>query len=388
MGFRPEKTAPFAPSGTHEKMKNTKINICSLGDPKDPKVWSGTPNNIYRELLKRDACGDAFNAEGPRWILYTVWPYAAIYGYEHSRKGLWRRYICSQYVAARTAKSPTKHTLHMGVNMLPFFRRPADQFHYILCDTTWDIYLRYSTEIGDAFRKKYEGFEDLEKRAYRDAQHIFPISEHVKENLVSHYGIPEQKITVVRTGLGVIKPFSGEKDYTEHRILFTAKARFKDKGGELVVAAFREAVKADPALRLTIVGNDESVKYRDCPNITTLGFVPLAKLQELFDTHSLFMMPAIYEPWGLVYLEAMSCKMPIMGLNRNSFPELSGYGQYGFAIDEPDPKAIAKTIVDIFSDCTRLKQMGESAQSHVLSNYTWEKSVDDICRVVEKVQAG
>ena len=89
-------------------------------------------------------------------------------------------------------------------------------------------------------------------------------------------------------------------------------------------------------------------------------------------------MPAINEPWGLVYLEAMACKMPIVGLNRNSFPEISGFGEYGFSVMEGTPDQLADTISKAFESPSRLKEMGTAAQNYCLSNFTWESTVNKI----------
>ncbi|MCL0069463.1 glycosyltransferase family 4 protein [Dehalococcoidia bacterium] len=226
-------------------------------------------------------------------------------------------------------------------------------------------------------------FDRLENRAYSQMNHIFPISNYVKENLINHYNVPSKNITVVGTGLGVIKPFEGEKDYSDRKILFVAKERFSDKGGELVIAAFRRALEVDSKLQLTIAGCKEGEKFATCPNVTSLGFIPLQSLQKLFDTHSLFVMPALNEPWGLVYLEAMACKMPIMGLNRNSFPELSGYGRYGFCIEDASPATLASALVEAFRNPERLKKMGEQAQAFCLAEFSWEKTVNRILEVIE-----
>jgi glycosyltransferase involved in cell wall biosynthesis len=214
--------------------------------------------------------------------------------------------------------------------------------------------------------------------------HIFSISNYVRNNLIEYYRVPPEKTTCVGTGLGVINPFTGKKDYSARKILFTAKRKFRDKGGELVVEAFRKALQIDPKLELTIVGSEEARKFDKCPNITVLGFLPLQDFQELFDTHSLFLMPALNEPWGLVYLEAMACKMPIMGLRRNSFPEISGYGKYGFSVEKADPSLIANFLVDAFKNPERLKEMGEQAQAYCLSQFSWESTVNQILDVVER----
>jgi glycosyltransferase involved in cell wall biosynthesis len=366
-------------------LSGMKLNLSStIGEPTNPKTWSGTPFNIYSELKKRNRFGEGFNIEPAGLKKLLLLPYIPFYGMKYKRRALIWRYICSNDVVKKTNQSVSKHTLHMGTDALPFFKKPKDQFHYIYCDVTWNLYSQYATDIPAELKKNLKRIDTIEKRAYEEVEHIFAIGAYVKENLIHHYSIKPEKITVVGTGLGVIKPFTGEKDYSNKKILFTAKGRFKDKGGELVVKAFEKALEADPELQLTIVGCEDGHQYKEMTNVTTMGFIPLAELQKLFETHSLFFMPAFYEPWGLVYLEAMSCKMPVMGLNRNSFPEISGYGKYGFVIDDSDPVAAAKAMVDAFREPEKLKIMGETAQKYCLEEFTWEKVIDRIVKVQEE----
>ena len=87
--------------------------------------------------------------------------------------------------------------------------------------------------------------------------------------------------------------------------------------------------------------------------------------------------------WGLVYLEAMVCKMPIMGLERNSFPELSGNGRVGFNIASEDPAVLGDAIVDAFRDPSRLHEMGAKAQAYCLQQFSWENTVSRMLSVIE-----
>ena len=187
---------------------------------------------------------------------------------------------------------------------------------------------------------------------------------------------------MVGTGVGVIKPFFGDKDYTKGKILFVAKGRFEDKGGHLVIEAFKKALEKQPNLQLSIVGQKSYSDIVQHPQIKTYGFLPLEELQALFETHSLFLMPAFYEPWGLVYLEALISKMPIVGLNRNSFPELSNYGEFGFGLNEPDAEQLAQTLNHAFENPDLLKKMGEAGQKYCMENFTWEVSVK---KIVDKI---
>lgn len=363
-----------------------KINLCSLGNPLDPGYWSGTPFKIYSEIQKRGQIGKVFSSDltgVPRKIisLFSV----PFYRKDDLTRTPVIRYCRAAKVERITGKAATQHTLHTSSLSLPFIKKPDNQHHYLFCDSTWNLWSKSVADKENYSNKLISHFDRIEAKAFLQFDHIFTISEYVKENLINYYNIFPGKITVVNTGLGIIQPFFGQKDYSNRKILFAAKGRFKDKGGEMVIAAFRKALETDPDLKLTIMGGAGDKDISESPNVSVKGFIPQEEAQELFNTHTLFLMPANNEPWGLVYLEAMACKMPIVGLNRNSFPEISGYGKYGFGIDDNNSDLLAKILIDSYRDPARLKSIGESAQKNCLSQYSWEKTVSKILNIIERI---
>lgn len=300
------------------------------------------------------------------------------------QRGRFRRGLNARRVVTETAKSASPYTLHLSAFGLPVAARVPGQKHFLYCDSTWNLWASRATHMADYSQRMVEEAEKLEKKSFQTIDHIFSVSAYVRENIIEHYGIDPAKITVVGTGLGIIQPYFGPKDYTNGQILFVAKGRFADKGGPLVLEAFQRAQQQNPNLKLTIVGQKEYPAAFDLPNLTTYGFVEIEKLQSLFETHSLFLMPALNEPWGLVYLEALACQMPIVGLDRNSFPEISGNGLYGIALKDTDPAALAELLLKCFASPEMLKSMGRAGQEYVLEKYSWEKTVDVILgKIVE-----
>jgi glycosyltransferase involved in cell wall biosynthesis len=368
-----------------------KLNICSLGDPTNPGTWSGTPFYLCSELKRINRLGSTFSSTPThnKFVRKLIRSFTKLY-YRNSigiERGFIIRYLNAEKVKKETAKSISNLTLHLGTLDLPFYKFPKNQKHYLYCDSTWNLWASYSTRMKGYSKRLLYDAERLEVEAYHQMEHIFSISEYVKNNLVTHYGMNPQKITVVGTGLGVIKPYYGLKNYSNCKILFAAKGRFEDKGGILVLEAFKIALMNNPNLELTIVGqNDYTEKIRS-PKVRTYGFVPIEELQDIFNTHSLFLMPAINEPWGLVYLEALACKIPIIGLNRNSFPEISDYGKYGFGLESVNPEDLAKILVNALAFPDHLDKMGQKAQEYCLRKFSWSNTVSEIIRTIENVEA-
>lgn len=370
-------------------MEKIKLNICSIGDPTDPKTWSGTPYNLYSELKKNGNLGRAFDSNASNSKIEKLIPRILSKIFYSTSKDRERGFIYRSLNAARvtreTSRSITNLTLHTGTFDLPFVTLPRNQKHYLYCDSTWSLWSSHSTGMDGYSEKMLADAEKLEKKAYGQMEHIFPVSDYVKRNLINHYRINPEKITVVGTGLGIIKPYFGEKNYAKRKILFAAKGRFEDKGGHLVLKAFEILSESNPDIELLIVGQNEYTDTITVQNVTTHGFISIDELQTIFNECTLFLMPALNEPWGLVYLEALACKMPIVGLNRNSFPEISDYGKHGVGLDSVDPEKLALLLTDMLKDQDRLKKMGQQAQAYCLEKYSWENTVSTILQTIERI---
>ncbi len=89
-------------------------------------------------------------------------------------------------------------------------------------------------------------------------------------------------------------------------------------------------------------------------------------------------MPALQEPWGVVYLEALACRVPILGLNRFAFPEISRNGAFGFICPDATPEKVAETLLDATSDPARLARMGAEGHDYVTTTFSWDRVASNI----------
>ncbi len=361
------------------------IAISSLGDPKHTKTWSGTPKNITDALenlgLTVFGIDSSIKNKYQRRAYLLLHKVSGLGTYDYGRGRFTRTYSAS-IVQAQSQAFACKKVLHTGTLDLPGAKLDREIEHYLFCDSTWNLWAQNATDIKCYTPKMLQIAEELEQESYSQIKHFFPISSYVRENLITHYKINPKQITVVGTGRGGIEPFTREKDYGGP-ILFVAKERFADKGGFVLLEGFKIAQKDNPSLKLVIVGRDE---YRDLigsiDNVNVTGYIPWEELQNLFNTAALLAMPALNEPWGLVYLEALACKTPILGLNRNALPEITNHGKYGFLVNESTPNSIAEAILSAFSDLERLKNMGEAGQKFCLETFTWEQVATKIANVM------
>lgn len=361
---------------------NVNLIVIHPQNPRDPATWSRAPYNLINALEKQ-GIGVHSVTSGPtksvEKYIYRVAQKLRGSDYTFSRTF---RYYSGKKLADAMNNLQANVVLHCATtSALP--KNNSVGRHYLYCDSTWNrlIKLTPNHHLPEHLITKVDADERF---AYSKVDHIFCFSSAVRNDLKDHYGISEEKLTVVGTGLGNVEPFYGEKDYSSGKILYVAKRSFEQKGGDLLVKAFKIAVSKNPKLSLIMDGGGvPEAAVTGIPNLSLTGLSPRAQLQELFNSACLYAMPALFEPWGNVYLEALACRTPILGLNRNSLPDITNGGKYGFLVDNPTPEAIADAILNAFSDASRLRKMGIEGQKYCLENYTWEVVAK---RILDKIE--
>jgi len=366
------------------KINKTIVISSPAGDPRNSQTWSCTPNNIIKTLENRGI--DVVAIDTSLSFFFKIGSYALhhVFGFVSDyKRGFFARKLSSKVLYNRVKNLNCNKILHMSTLDLPIHRPESNISHYLFIDFTRDLLYKYFT-INDKYSTRtFYHMDRLERKSYNQIKHFFSASNYVRDNLINKYGIDSKRITVVGTGRGKIAPFTGEKNYQKGHILFVSKGNFERKGGMLLINGFKIAQKKNPLLKLIIVGGKQYKEIiGDLPNVIFKSYLSWKELEYLFHTASLFAMPAINEPWGLVYLEALACKTPILGLNRNSLPEITCNGQYGFLVDKPEPILISKAILNAFSDIDRLRNMGNKGQKYCLETFTWDRTIDKMLHVI------
>lgn len=131
---------------------------------------------------------------------------------------------------------------------------------------------------------------------------------------------------------------------------------------------------ADFAKVLSLVEGDN--------RINRLGFVSNEDLVLLYNMATIFVMPSIYEGFGLPVLEAMGCGCPVITSKEGSIPEIIGEAcKY---VDAYDIDSIASGISEVFNNESLQQKLSKKglAQS---KKFTWEKTGRETMNVYQKV---
>jgi glycosyltransferase involved in cell wall biosynthesis len=356
-----------------------RIAITSVfGDPLDPRTWSGAPRNLAAALERLGVPVVGVDVSPARaHKLYFAADHIARGGGapldgDHLRRDLGARRFGAHVVRVAGRGRRGARILHTGTLDLPVAGGDRAH-HYLYCDHTWHLALRHRDEaalLGPRYRRRVEA---LERMSYQGLAHVFTFGDYVRDDLIAHYGVPPERVTTVGSGMGSIAPFRGPKDFARPRLLFVAKHLFAEKGGFLLLDAFRRVRAARPDAALTVVARNAPGALRREAGVVVHDFVPWERLQELYRAATLLTQPMLNDPWGQVYLEAMVSRTPVVGLARNGLPEITDGGRHGFLAATADPEGFALAILDALGDPARLAAMAAAGQRHVLERYSWDK---------------
>lgn len=224
----------------------------------------------------------------------------------------------------------------------------------------------------------------------RESDKIIAVSQSTKEDLISILKIPEDKIVVIPEGVEerycpqsidiqevIKKRYRINDDY-----LFTLSTLEPRKNQAMLIKAFKIVRETYPKLQLIIGGR---TGWGEIPEIvegvSMPGYIPDADLPGLYSGCLAFVLPSIYEGFGLSPLQAMACGAPVAVSNVSSLPEV--VGDAGILFDPNSVESIAAGIIEAIQNRSKLKDKS-LAQA---AKFTWGKTATETYRVYQQVLA-
>lgn len=113
-----------------------------------------------------------------------------------------------------------------------------------------------------------------------------------------------------------------------------------------------------------------------------LGFVNEEDLITLYNLATIFVMPSLYEGFGLPILEAMNCGCPVVTSREGSIPEVAG--DAAFYVDAYDVDSISAGIKKVFSDRNLREKLVEKGFVQA-KKFSWEKTAKETIRVYDSI---
>jgi glycosyltransferase involved in cell wall biosynthesis len=179
----------------------------------------------------------------------------------------------------------------------------------------------------------------------RNADEIITVSHHSKKDIAELVGVPEEKITVIYSGINhaLFQPLEKETaraKLAEHYgldapfIFYLSRLEHPAKNHVRLIEAFeRYKADTDSAHKLVLPGADWNGAGRIRERAATSpvhndilfpGFVPQADLPAFYSACDLMAFPSLFEGFGFPVVEALACGAPVICSDTSSMSEIAG----------------------------------------------------------------
>ena len=241
-------------------------------------------------------------------------------------------------------------------------------------------------------------------RALRKASAIIAISQHTKAALVEHLGCAPAKIHVVHRSVNLdrFRPLRVEDDFwvrhgldPDARYVLHLSSEEPRKNVETLLRAFASVASERADVRLLKIGRSQ---YPDCrlrllqlvnelglgERVTFIDYVTDEDLPRFYSVADVFVLPSLYEGFGLPVLEAMACGCPTVCSSRAPLPEV--VGDAGKLCDPECVEELAEAISRVCADSVLREAMSARGiqRARMFSSESEAQRTSELYEVVNK----
>jgi alpha-maltose-1-phosphate synthase len=224
----------------------------------------------------------------------------------------------------------------------------------------------------------------IEKTAVESAHRVIAVSHKMREDILAHFDADPSRVVVIHNGidpdqfkatpardalerLGVKPPyvlFVGR--ITDQKGIFhllEAAPRLPAGVQVVLCASAPDTPEIEQRLRQAVQGR---------PNILWINeMVPVDVVTQLYSHCAVFACPSVYEPFGLINLEAMACQAPVVASAVGGILEVVEDGKTGILVPPAQPEALAAAIRRVLDDPALGRKMGQAGRARVEAKFSW-----------------
>jgi glycosyltransferase involved in cell wall biosynthesis len=228
-------------------------------------------------------------------------------------------------------------------------------------------------------------------RLARPARFVVP-SRFLRERMVAAEGLPAGRVDVlhwpVEPSISQAPP-EAVRAGPARRFLFVG-ALVPEKGPQVLLAAFREAVRERRDLTLSFAGEgprayvaELHAAARGLP-VQFLGWLERSAVTRAYRDHDALVLPSIWdEPFAVVPLEAMALGLPVIASTAGGTAEAIEHDRTGVLVPPRDPAALCAAILRLAKDAGLAASLAEKGQAWVRGSLAFPLFMDRLERLYE-----
>jgi glycosyltransferase involved in cell wall biosynthesis len=298
------------------------------------------------------------------------------------RRGRWS-YLTQAAAAAKEARAFSPHLIHV---------------HYAGGFGLWGMRTRIkpllisvwgSDLIGYRPRWLYRAFlRSMLKRA----THITATGEWLKKSTCELLPEAAARLSIIPFGVEIPDKINPPLSAKPIRLCFIKGHHFK-YGPDVLLKALADVKKEISDIILSMAGSGEMTTRLETmasnldlqKNVQFVGFVSPDQMYPFLQQHHIMVMPSRTESFGVAALEASACGRPVIASRVGGVPEVVLHRKTGILVPPKDPQKLAEAIINLAQDAKTREEMGQAGYRFVKENYSWEKSLDMMGELYERL---
>ncbi|HKG35297.1 MAG TPA: glycosyltransferase family 4 protein [Solirubrobacterales bacterium] len=262
----------------------------------------------------------------------------------------------------------------------------------------------HATEHG-----RHQGWVDKHPQSYihgveqwitNRSERVIACSYYMREQIADIFGVEEERVSVIPNGIdpedlpapdvAEMRRLRGEFARWDEKLVLLIGRLVYEKGFQLALEAMPRVVAEVPNTRFLVAGSGthEAELHRQAEEQglmshgTFLGWIGDDVLQALYRIADLTVVPSIYEPFGLVALEAMASGCPCIVADTGGLREVVPHEEAGLRFRARDPEALAEVAIRVLSDDDLGRRLVAEAHEHV-RRFDWADVAEQTAAVYE-----
>jgi glycosyltransferase involved in cell wall biosynthesis len=218
------------------------------------------------------------------------------------------------------------------------------------------------------------------------ADQVITVGKEFSEEVRREFEVPETKINYIPNGVKIEK-FERKSDsfdksnYAldwENIVLFVGRM-YPQKGPGHLIDAIPDIIDQNPEAKFVMCGEGATEHYKQKAKseagekVHFPGYVSEKELVSLMKTAKINVTPSVYEPFGIVPLEAAACKTPTVGSYTGGMKDTIIHEYTGLHSYPADSNSIKNQVTRALEDPNWTDWMGEKARERVEDNFRWEQ---------------
>lgn len=265
------------------------------------------------------------------------------------------------------------------------------------------IYTIHATEFGrnqGIYNNMQRYINDLEWYSTFEAWKVIVCSKYMKTEVRNLFQLPGDKVVTIPNGVnGANYQAEYSSNFRKHyaspeeKIVFYVGRIVREKGIQVLLQAIPQILSKNNQTKFIIAGKGpfldnlkEQANYLGIADrIYFTGFVDDETRNKLYQVADVAVFPSLYEPFGIVALEAMITRTPVVVSNVGGLAEFIKDGENGLTIAPNNPAQLAEKILFLFNNKEKAREISINGYRMVKDKYSWDEIARETVDVYEDV---